>query len=59
VQVTADTSGFAAPPGTPASITVKVFCTVDLSDIGVAGLPGSRTLTEFRELSLRSTQFAA
>lgn len=46
VQVTADTSGFAAPPGTPASITVKVWCTVDLSDIGVTGLPGSRTLTD-------------
>ena len=46
VQVTADTSGFAAPPGAPASITVKVSCTVDLSDIGVAGLPGSRTLTD-------------
>jgi hypothetical protein len=46
VQVTADTSGFAAAPGTPASITVKVACTLDLSDIGVAGLPGSRTLTD-------------
>ena len=46
VQVTADTSGFAAPAGIPASITVKVWCTVDLSDIGVVGLPGSRTLTD-------------
>ena len=46
VQVTADTSGFAAPAGIQASITVKVWCTVDLSDVGVVGLPGSRTLTD-------------
>ena len=45
VQVRVDTSGFSAPPGTSASVTVAVSCTVDLSDIGgVAGLPGSRTL---------------
>ena len=39
VQIRVDTSGFSAPPGTSASITVAVSCTVDLSDIGVAGLP--------------------
>jgi hypothetical protein len=44
VQVSVDTSGFTAPPGTSASVIVAVSCTVDLSDIGVAGLPGSRTL---------------
>ena len=44
VQVSVDTSGFTAPPGASASVTVAVSCTVDLSDIGVAGLPGSRTL---------------
>ncbi|MBN1092133.1 MULTISPECIES: pilus assembly protein TadE [unclassified Blastococcus] len=45
VQVSVDTSGFTAPPGASASVTVAVTCTVDLSDIGgVAGLPGSRTL---------------
>ncbi|TYP87437.1 pilus assembly protein TadE [Blastococcus xanthinilyticus] len=45
VQVSVDTSGFIAPPGASASVTVAVSCTVDLSDIGgVAGLPGSRTL---------------
>lgn len=44
VQVRVDTSGFSAPPGTSASVTVAVSCTVDLSDVGVAGLPGSRTL---------------
>ena len=29
-----------------AVVTVAVACTVDLSDIGVAGLPGSRTLRD-------------
>jgi hypothetical protein len=44
IRVEVDTAGFAALPGTPASITVNVWCTVDLSDLGVTGLPGSRTL---------------
>jgi hypothetical protein len=44
VRIAVDTSGFDAPPGTSASITVDVWCTVDLSDIGVEGMPGSRTL---------------
>lgn len=44
IQVTVDTSGFTAPPGTPAAVTVNVWCTVDLSDIGVDGLPGAKTL---------------
>jgi hypothetical protein len=46
VQVTVDTSGFVSAPGDPASVTVVVSCTVDLSDIGVPGLPGSRTLRD-------------
>ncbi len=46
VQVRVDTSGFNSAPGAPASVTVAVACTVDLSDIGVAGLPGSRTLRD-------------
>jgi Flp pilus assembly protein TadG len=46
VQVTVDTSGFSSAPGAPAAVTVAVACTVDLSDIGVAGLPGSRTLRD-------------
>jgi hypothetical protein len=46
VQVRVDTSGFNSAPGAPASVTVDVACTVDLSDIGVAGLPGSRTLRD-------------
>src|SRR5215213_8965136 len=46
VQVSVDTSGFHSTPGTPASVTVAVACTVDFSDIGVPGLPGSRTLRD-------------
>jgi len=46
VQVRVDTTGFDSAPGVPASVTVTVACTVDLSDIGVAGLPGSRTLRD-------------
>jgi hypothetical protein len=44
IRVTVDASGFAAAPGTAAAITVNVWCTVNLSDIGVSGLPGSKTL---------------
>lgn len=39
-----DTAGFNAAPGTNASIHVEVWCTVDLFDIAVTGLPGSKTL---------------
>ena len=46
IQVSVDTSGFNSAPGAPASVTVAVACTVDLSDMGVAGLPGSRTLRD-------------
>jgi hypothetical protein len=46
VQVSVDTSGFTSVPGVPTSVTVAVACTVDLSDIGVTGLPGSRTLRD-------------
>jgi hypothetical protein len=46
VQVHLDTSGFSLPPGTAASVRVNVTCTVDLSDIGAPGLPGTKTLTD-------------
>ena len=46
VQVTVDTAGFSSAPGVLASVSVAVSCTVDLSDVGVAGLPGSRTLRD-------------
>jgi hypothetical protein len=44
IQVAVDISGFVLAPGSAASVTVDVTCTVDLSDVGVPGLPGSRTL---------------
>ena len=40
-QVVADTSGFAAPIGTPATVVVTVTCLVNLSDVAVPGLPGT------------------
>lgn len=46
IRVDVDTSGFSAAPGTAASIGVRVRCTVDLSDIAVAGLPGAKTLQD-------------
>jgi hypothetical protein len=44
IRVQVDTSGFNAAPGANASVRVDVWCTVDLSDIGVTGLPGAKTL---------------
>ena len=43
-DVVVDTTGFSAPPGTPATIKVDVTCVVSLNDIGMPGLPGSRSL---------------
>lgn len=44
-SVSVDTSGFASPAGTPASITAEVTCVVNLSDLAVPGIPGSQTVT--------------
>ncbi|MCU1493400.1 MAG: TadE rane protein [Acidimicrobiaceae bacterium] len=44
LTVSVANSGFAAAPGTPATVRVDVTCSVPLSDLGVPGLPGSRTL---------------
>jgi hypothetical protein len=44
IRVDVDASGFSAPPGSSAAITVNVWCTVELSEIGAPGLPGARTL---------------
>jgi Flp pilus assembly protein TadG len=44
-RIDIDTSGFAAPVGTPAKVTVTVTCIADLSDLCIPGLPGSRTMT--------------
>lgn len=44
-SVSVDTSAFAAPAGTPATVTATVTCVVNLSDVAVPGLPGTRTIT--------------
>lgn len=44
INVKVDTSGFTVAPGMNAAIHVDVSCTVDLSTIGVTGMPGSKTL---------------
>lgn len=44
VRVAVDTSGYTAPPGTGAVVSVDVWCTVSLADIGIAGLPGEKVL---------------
>jgi len=45
-DVQVDTTGFRAPPGTAASIRVDVTCVVSIRDVGIPGLPGSRTLRD-------------
>jgi len=45
-RVVVDTSGFAKPVGTPATVSVTVTCTVNLSDIAIPGLPGALPITE-------------
>ncbi len=40
-----DLSGFSAPPGTPAVVTATVSCTVDTSQLGVAQVAFTRTVT--------------
>lgn len=44
-QVDLDTSAFGAPIGTPGTVAATVSCTVDLTDLSVPGVPGSRQLT--------------
>lgn len=44
VRVSVDTSQFTHPPGQAAAVTVNVWCTLDLSDLALPGLPGSRVL---------------
>ena len=45
VDVSVDTSGFAVAVGNAAQVSARVTCTLDLSAVGVPGLPGRRTLT--------------
>lgn len=43
-SVTVDTTGFAAPVGTPATVTATVSCEVNLADLNLPA-PGTRTVT--------------
>jgi Flp pilus assembly protein TadG len=45
LSVAVDTSQFSVPIGQPATVRATVTCVVDLSDLAIPGLPGSRTLT--------------
>lgn len=44
-DVSVDTSGYSLDVGQAATVTATVSCTARLSDIGLPGLPGSKTLT--------------
>ena len=43
-MITVDTTGFAAPVGTPAVVSATVTCVIDLSDVAVPGIPGTHTV---------------
>lgn len=45
VTVDVDTSGFGVAVGDAATVSATVHCALRLSDVGLPGLPGSRTLT--------------
>jgi Flp pilus assembly protein TadG len=44
-MVSVDTTGFASPVGTPAKITASVTCHVNLSDLWLPGVPGTKVIT--------------
>jgi Flp pilus assembly protein TadG len=46
-QVSVDTSGFARPIGTPATVTARVTCTVHLADVALAGVPTTTVSSHF------------
>ena len=45
MTISVDTSGFGSPAGTPASVRATVTCVVNLSDLSVPGVPGTRTVS--------------
>jgi hypothetical protein len=45
INVDVDTSGFGTPPGQAAHVSTRVACTLRLSDLGLPGLPASKTIT--------------
>lgn len=42
INISVDTDGFAVPVGEPATVEVTVECLLDLSDLSVPGVPGTR-----------------
>jgi Flp pilus assembly protein TadG len=44
VDVAVDTSDFNKQPGVPGSVSVTVSCSLNLSDLAVPGVPGSRVM---------------
>ena len=44
-SVAVDVAAFGLPEGTPGTVAATVTCVVDMSDLAVPGVPGSRTLT--------------
>jgi Flp pilus assembly protein TadG len=45
INVDVDTRGFSTPPGQAARVSTTVTCTLRLSDLGLPGLPSSKTIT--------------
>lgn len=45
IDVTVDTSDFHKAPGQPGTVAVTVSCRLDLADLAVPGIPGSRVLS--------------
>jgi hypothetical protein len=45
MDVGVDTSDFSRPIGEPGQVTVIVECRLDLSDLSVPGVPGSRVIS--------------
>ncbi|NHC22984.1 pilus assembly protein [Nocardioides sp. IC4_145] len=44
-SVTVNAAAFNAPLGTTAQVTATVTCKVDVADLAIPGLPGTRTIT--------------
>ncbi|MGB0191663.1 MAG: TadE/TadG family type IV pilus assembly protein [Nocardioides sp.] len=44
-NVTVNAAAFNAPLGTTAQVTATVTCKVDVSDLAIPGVPGTRTIT--------------
>ncbi|MFG1971549.1 TadE/TadG family type IV pilus assembly protein [Nonomuraea fuscirosea] len=44
-SVTVDTAGLSAPLGRPATVVAHVSCRLQLADLALPGIPGSKTIT--------------